>query len=70
MKKIILGDVIGHSHDGDKALKEILMYNPDIVLIDLALCLSLMVILLGKRNEINKPTINFIMISQYLIMNL
>lgn len=58
-----LGDVIGHSHDGDKALKEILMYNPDIVLIDL-----LMPKLDGntvvKEMKLIKPTINFIMISQ------
>lgn len=58
-----LGDVTGHSHDGDTALKEILLYNPDIVLVDL-----LMPKLDGNTlvREIKKikPDINFIMISQ------
>ena len=58
-----LGDIIGHSHDGEKALKEIMQYNPDIVLIDL-----LMPKLDGnavvKEMKQIKPTINFIMISQ------
>lgn len=58
-----LGDVIGHSHDGDTALNEILMYNPDIVLVDL-LMPKLDGNTLVKEIKTIKPAINFIMISQ------
>jgi two-component system response regulator YcbB len=58
-----IGDVVGHSHDGDTALKEILMYSPDIVLVDL-LMPKLDGNTLVKEIKSIKPTINFIMISQ------
>ena len=58
-----MGDVQGHSHDGDTALKEILIYNPDIVLVDL-LMPKLDGNTLVKEIKSIKPEINFIMISQ------
>lgn len=58
-----LGEVVGFSHDGDTAYKEIMTTNPDIVLVDL-----LMPKLDGNTlvREIKqlRPSINFIMVSQ------
>jgi len=58
-----MGDIVGHSHDGEKALKEILIYNPDIVLVDL-LMPKLDGNTLVKEVKSVRPKINFIMISQ------
>ncbi len=58
-----LGDILGHSYDGETALKEILTYNPDIVLVDL-LMPKLDGNTLVKEVKSIKPDINFIMISQ------
>ena len=58
-----MGDIVGHSHDGETALKEILMYNPDIVLVDL-LMPKLDGNTLVKEIKFVKPEISFIMISQ------
>lgn len=58
-----MGDILGHSHDGETALKDILMYKPDIVLVDL-LMPKLDGNTLVKEIKAIKPEINFIMISQ------
>lgn len=58
-----LGEVIGKSNDGETALKEILAYNPDIVLVDL-LMPSLDGNSLVKEIKTLKPWINMVMISQ------
>ncbi|MBE6082621.1 MULTISPECIES: DNA-binding domain-containing protein [Tissierellales] len=58
-----LGEVVGSSNDGDTALKEIIIINPDIVLVDL-LMPKLDGNSLVKEIKKIKPEINFIMISQ------
>lgn len=58
-----LGEVVGFSNDGDRALREILIINPDIVLVDL-LMPKLDGSSLVKEIKSIKPRINFIMISQ------
>ncbi len=58
-----MGDIVGHSYDGETALKEILIYSPDIVLVDL-LMPKLDGNTLVKEIKAVKPSINFIMISQ------
>ena len=57
------GEVIGSSNDGDSAMKEILVLNPDIVLVDL-LMPKLDGNILVKEVKSIKGKINFIMISQ------
>lgn len=57
------GEVIGSSNDGETALKEILMCNPDIVLVDLLLP-KLDGNSLVREVKLLKPKIKFIMISQ------
>ncbi|MCT8977052.1 response regulator [Clostridium sp. CX1] len=57
------GEVIGSSNDGETALSEILIYNPDIVLVDLLLP-KLDGNSLVREVKLLKPGIKFIMISQ------
>ncbi|AKA71510.1 DNA-binding domain-containing protein [Clostridium scatologenes] len=57
------GEVIGSSNDGETALREILVCNPDIVLVDLLLP-KLDGNSLVKEVKLLKPKIKFIMISQ------
>ncbi|WP_123052620.1 DNA-binding domain-containing protein [Clostridium sp. JN-1] len=57
------GEVIGSSNDGETALNEILICNPDIVLVDLLLP-KLDGNSLVKEVKLLKPKIKFIMISQ------
>ena len=58
-----MGDIVGFSYDGESALKDIMLYNPDIVLVDL-LMPKLDGNTLVKEIKSVKPEINFIMISQ------
>ncbi|AKN32889.1 chemotaxis protein CheY [Clostridium carboxidivorans P7] len=57
------GEVIGSSNDGETALREILVCNPDIVLVDLLLP-KLDGNSLVREVKLLKPKIKFIMISQ------
>lgn len=57
------GEVIGSSNDGETALNEILICNPDIVLVDLLLP-KLDGNSLVREVKLLKPRIKFIMISQ------
>ncbi len=57
------GEVIGSSNDGETALSEILICNPDIVLVDLLLP-KLDGNSLVREVKLIKPNIRFIMISQ------
>jgi two-component system response regulator YcbB len=57
------GEVIGSSNDGETALSEILICNPDIVLVDLLLP-KLDGNSLVREVKLLKPKIKFIMISQ------
>jgi two-component system response regulator YcbB len=57
------GEVIGSSNDGETALNEILICNPDIVLVDLLLP-KLDGNSLVREVKLLKPKIKFIMISQ------
>lgn len=63
------GEVIGSSNDGETALREILVCNPDIVLVDLLLP-KLDGNSLVKEVKLLKPKIKFIMISQVSDVNL
>lgn len=57
------GEVVGSSNDGETALREILICNPDIVLVDLLLP-KLDGNSLVREVKLLKPKIKFIMISQ------
>lgn len=58
-----IGEVIGYSYDGEKAVQDIIFKNPDIVLVDLLMPQkdgnSIV-----KEIKAFKPNVNFIMISQ------
>lgn len=58
-----MGEIIGSSNDGETALSEILICNPDIVLVDLLLP-KLDGNSLVREVKLLKPKIKFIMISQ------
>lgn len=58
-----IGDVVGCSYDGEKALQDIFLKNPDIVFVDLLMPKKDGTNLVKEIKEL-RPNINFIMISQ------